>query len=192
MPKLILASASPYRKELLERLGLPFEAQASQVDEDVYKEKISDPKELTETLALAKANSVFEKNSKALVIGGDQISLFEGNILGKPHTVEGAFKQLKALKGKTHQLVTATCLKGPALELVWTEVMTMTMRELSDDEIHRYIEADKPLDCAGSYKIEGLGISLFEKISGDDHTSIVGLPLISLSYHLRAQGFQIP
>lgn len=192
MPKLILASASPYRKELLERLGLPFEAQASQVDEDVYKEKISDPKELTETLALAKANSVFEKNSKALVIGGDQISLFEGNILGKPHTVEGAFKQLKALKGKTHQLVTATCLKGPALELVWTEVMTMTMRELSDDEIHRYIEADKPLDCAGSYKIEGLGISLFEKISGDDHTSIVGMPLISLSYHLRAQGFQIP
>lgn len=195
MPKLILASTSPYRKELLERLGLPFETRASDVDEDSFKDKIKDPTQLTEALAKAKAQTVLkdcDDNQNALVIGGDQVSLFQNQILGKPHTPEEAFDQLKKLQGLEHQLVTATCLMGKNIEVVWTEVMTMKMRALSDDEIRRYIEVDKPLDCAGSYKIEGLGISLFEKISGDDHTSIIGLPLISLSEKLRQQGLNIP
>lgn len=192
MLRLILASTSPYRKELLERLGLPFEALASHVNEDAFKEKIADPRELTETLAKEKALSVFETNQNAVVIGGDQVSLFKGKILGKPHTKEGAFNQLKELQGQTHQLVTATCVKSQELEVVWTEIMTMKMRPLNDEEILRYIEADNPLDCAGSYKIEGLGITLFEKISGDDHTSIIGMPLMSLSHHLRSLGFNLP
>lgn len=193
MARLILASASPYRKQLLERLNLPFEGIASEVDEDSYKEKISDAVELTKALAKAKAQSLFEKNSDAFVIGGDQVSLFKGEVLGKPHTKDNAFSQLKKLQGDSHELVTATSLLGPnGVDKTWVETIRMTMRSLTDDEIERYIEQEKPLDCAGSYKIEGLGISLFNSIEGDDQTAIIGMPLMSLSNELRAVGFQVP
>lgn len=193
MSKLILASTSPYRKALLERLNLPFECHASHVDEDEYKKTIPDATELTKALAHAKARTVYGQHQDAFVIGGDQVSLFNNEVLGKPHTVEGAIHQLKKLQGNTHQLVTATCLLGPnGIEKSWIEVVELTMRPLNEDEIRRYIEADKPMDCAGSYKIEKLGISLFEKITGHDQTAIVGMPLMSLASHLRAAGFQVP
>lgn len=192
MKELILASTSPYRRDLLKRLGLPFNCVPSQVDEEIYKDQILDPKELTETLAFEKARSVADLYPNAIVIGGDQVSLFQGNILGKPHTIEGANQQLSMLQGKTHQLVTATCVLGPNLKATWIELITLKMRPLSPEEIKRYVEKDEPLDCAGSYKIEQLGISLFQEIECFDQNAIIGLPLIKLSEILRGQGFQCP
>ncbi|MCF8060560.1 MAG: Maf family protein [Bacteriovoracaceae bacterium] len=192
MKKLILASTSPYRFELLKKLALNFECAPSHVDEDHYKDQITDPLELTKRLAFEKAKSVAEKFPDAIVIGGDQVSLFEGEILGKPHTPEGAFKQLSMLQGNTHQLFTATSVLGPALREDWVEVITLKMKPLTSEEIKRYIEKDRPLDCAGSYKIEQLGISLFEEIDCFDQNAIVGLPLIKLSEVLRTQGFSVP
>lgn len=193
MARLILASASPYRKELLERLNLEFEGIASEVDEDQYKEDIKDAVELTKALAKAKARSIYGTNQDAYVIGGDQVSLFNHEILGKPHTEENAIKQLLKLQGNTHELVTATCLLGPnGHEKTWVETIKLTMRPMSESEIKRYVEKERPLDCAGSYKIEGLGISLFEKIEGHDQTAIIGMPLMSLASRLREVGFQVP
>lgn len=193
MTRLILASASPYRKALLDRLNLPFEGIASSVDEDKYKEEIKDAFELTKVLAQAKARSIFINHQDAYVIGGDQVSLFNHEILGKPHTEENAIKQLLKLQGKSHELVTATTLLGPdGYEKTWVETIKLTMRPLSESEIKRYVQAERPLDCAGSYKIEGLGISLFEKIEGHDQTAIIGMPLMSLSSRLREVGFQVP
>ncbi len=192
MKELILASTSPYRRDLLKRLGLPFNCVPSQVDEEVYKDKILDPTELTQTLAFEKARSVADLYPNAIVIGGDQVSLFQGKILGKPHTIESANQQLSMLQGKTHQLVTATCVLGPNLKAAWVEIITLKMRPLDPEEIKRYVEKDSPLDCAGSYKIEQLGISLFQEIDCFDQNAIIGLPLIKLSEILRGQGFQCP
>ncbi len=193
MTKLILASASPYRKSLLERLGLPFECVASEVDEDQYKSEIKDAVQLTKTLAKAKAHSVLRSHPESFVIGGDQVSLFNEEVLGKPHTFEKACDQLQKLQGHNHQLVTATCLLGSqGFEKTWVETIELTMRPLTHDEIKRYVEKDQPLDCAGSYKIEKLGISLFENIKGYDQTAIVGMPLMSLAARLREVGFQVP
>jgi septum formation protein len=193
MTRLILASASPYRKALLERLNLPFEGMASEVNEEQYKEDITDALELTKILAQAKARSIYTSHQDAFVIGGDQVSLFNHEILGKPHTEENAIKQLLKLQGQTHELVTATCLLGPeGYEKTWVETIKLTMRPLSESEVTRYVQKERPLDCAGSYKIEGLGISLFEKIEGHDQTSIIGMPLMSLASRLREVGFQVP
>lgn len=193
MTRLILASASPYRKALLERLHIGFEGIASEVDEDQYKEDIKDAVELTKALAKAKARSVYRTHQDAYVIGGDQVSLFNHEILGKPHIEENAIKQLLKLQGNSHELVTATCLLGPnGHEKTWVERIKLTMRPMSESEIKRYVEKERPLDCAGSYKIEGLGISLFEKIEGHDQTAIIGMPLMSLASRLREVGFQVP
>ena len=185
---LILASTSPYRKALLEQLQLPFKTVDSEVNEEKYKREIKDPHQLTKTLALKKAMSVFEKNPEAIVIGGDQVSLFHGEILGKPGTKQKAEEQLHKLQGNKHQLVTATCLKTPQQTFEWTEVIDLTMRKLSPDQIRKYVEIEEPLFCAGSYKIESLGINLFESIQCSDHTAIVGMPLIKLGTYLRECG----
>lgn len=191
--RLILASTSPYRASLLERLMLSFDKIDSEVDEDQFKEKISNPRELTKTLAFEKANSVFKKNPKAFVIGGDQVSLFGQEVLGKPGSFDRAVDQLMKLQGKTHQLVTSTCVLGPdSFEENWTEITTLSMRKLSEEECASYVRKDDPLFCAGSYKIESLGISLFEKIEGEDQTAIIGMPLMRLTSVLRKTGFIIP
>lgn len=192
LKKLILASTSPYRAALLERLSLSFEKVGSDVDEDSFKEAISDPRELTETLAYEKAKSVLEIHPDAIVLGGDQISLFKDEILGKPHTVENAVNQLLKLQGKSHQLITSTCLLSKDEKILWTEVTTLTMRSLNEAECLSYVQKDSPLNCAGSYMIEKLGISLFEKIEGADQTAIIGLPLIRVTTELRKRGFDIP
>jgi len=192
MNKLILASSSPYRRALLEKLCLPFAGLDPGLDEQPFKEKISDPEELTATLAYEKAFIIHNLNPEAVVIGGDQVSLFENSILGKPGNNENAFAQLKLLQGKTHHLVTAVCLIGPNGREAFIDKTTLKMRALTDREISSYIEMDNPLDCAGSYKIEKLGISLFDSIDTEDHTAIVGLPLMKLSKVLRGFGFALP
>ncbi len=193
MANLILASTSPYRRELLERLQIPFEAKDSKVDEDPYKEDITDPMVLTKTLAYEKARAIFKDHPNDYVIGGDQISLFEGEILGKPGSPEAAIVQLRKVSGKSHDLITSTCILGPhGYVYEWTNRTTLSMRELSLEEIKRYVEKDNPIHCAGSYKIETLGISLFRSIDTEDHTAIIGLPLIELSKKLREIGFSNP
>ncbi len=193
MANLILASTSPYRKELLERLHIPFEAKDSQVDEDPFKEDITDPMVLTKTLAYEKAKAVFQTHPQSYVIGGDQISLFEGEVLGKPGTKEAAVVQLRKVAGKSHELITSTCILGPnGFVYEWTNRTKLTMRELGLEEIKRYVEKDDPIYCAGSYKIESLGISLFDSIETEDSTAIIGLPLLELSKQLRNLGFSNP
>lgn len=162
------------------------------MDEDSFKDKISDPKELTETLAKEKAKSVLKTHPDTLVIGGDQVSLFKNEILGKPGTPEKAVEQLLKLQGETHELMMSTCILYEDKEVLWTEITSLTMRSLSEKECLSYVQKDNPIHCAGSYKMECLGISLFEKIKGDDQSAIVGLPLIRLTTELRKLGYSVP
>jgi septum formation protein len=187
MNEIVLASASKYRKELLSRLGLAFVSQAPALDEEKHKDPALAPRALAEKLAFLKAQSL--AHPQKTVIGGDQLVAFEGRILGKPHSAEKARAQLQALQGKTHELITAVCVVAGEQVLPFTNVTRLTMKMLSPEQITRYVELDQPLDCAGSYKIELHGISLFEKIESDDFTAIQGLPLIQLSQVLHNLGY---
>ncbi|MEC7275919.1 MAG: nucleoside triphosphate pyrophosphatase [Bdellovibrionota bacterium] len=193
MKKLVLASTSPYRRALLEQLRLPFECASSDVDEDIFKKEIADPHELTQVLAKQKAKVIFDsltpdEQREVVIIGGDQVSLHRGKVLGKPHTKENAVKQLLTLQGDNHQLISATCVYTCDEVYEWSETTTMKMRPLSKEQAQNYVEKDLPLDCAGSYKIESLGINLFDAITCPDYTAIIGLPLIRLSSYLRKVG----
>lgn len=191
--RLILASQSPYRKELLERLQIPFETIDSQLDELPFQSAITDPKRLSSTLAKEKAKKVFNDNPDAFVIGSDQVPIFLDQCLGKPETMDRAISQLMLLQGGSHQLITAVSIYGPEnTEIHFHDITTLVMRNLTKTEIENYLNKDNPLKCAGSYKIESLGISLFSKILTEDFTSIVGLPLMQLANHLRSLGFHIP
>ena len=200
MKKVILASTSPYRAQLLETLGISFEKMDSGVDEDFFKDQIKDPLELAKKLAFEKAQAIFLKDPNAIVIGGDQISLFEhsdrtgsaSRVLGKPGDFEGALKQLTLLEGQTHKLITCVCVLAPNFQENFEDITTLQMRNLTQSEIVRYIEKDEPFNCAGSYKIESVGISLFEQVQTNDFTAIVGLPLIQLSKTLRKVGLELP
>jgi septum formation protein len=194
MRKIILASKSPYRKQLLGRLGIKFETENSEFDEQPLKDKISDPVELTRQLSMAKAESVAKKFENALIIGSDQVCHIEGKILGKSGTLDKAFEQLKFLQGKTHELITSYAIidTNTGQSVVNTNQTKLTMRKLSDSHIKNYLNADNPVDCAGAYKLELNGISLMEKIDTSDHTAIVGLPLIELANDLNKIGVQVP
>lgn len=191
---LVLASTSPYRRAQVERLGVPFRCVAPRVDEDDLKREWGRvaPRELAERLARAKAASVAEVEPGATVIGGDQLVDFEGTILGKPGSVDAAVSQLSAMAGKDHRLITAMVVRRGDEVYAHTDVTTLTLRPLTTDEIRRYVEADRPLDCAGSYKIEGRGIALFERVESEDHSAIIGIPLIGLATILREIGYAIP
>ncbi len=189
---LILASTSPYRRALLGRLGLPFRVMAPRVNEETFKTMGLAPRALAEILAAQKASVVAERDRDAIVIGSDQVAEVEGRILDKPGTAEAAEAQLRMLSGRDHRLITAIDVMHRGLHNSHTDVTTLTMRALDDDAIRRYVEADQPLDCAGSYKLEVRGISLFERIESADHTAIVGLPLIALTTILRSLGVVIP
>jgi septum formation protein len=192
--ELILASTSPYRRAQVERLGVPFRFVAPPVDEDALKSGWGaiGPRELAERLARAKAESVARKEPDAIVIGGDQLVAFEGSILGKPGTAEQAVAQLAAMSGRSHDLITALAvIRGDQL-YAQTDVTRMTLRPLTLEEIRRYVEADSPIDCAGAYKLEARGITLFGRIESEDHSAIVGVPMIALTTILREIGFTIP
>lgn len=190
--QLILASTSPYRKELLEKLKIPFQCMPSQVDEDLEKEKTLEPVGLSQKLAFQKANSVFQKNPDATVIGSDQVAFVDQTIFDKPTNFDNAFKQLSFLSDKTHYLVSAVCIIKNQKVIEFQNQTALKMKALTDQQIRSYLHKDQPFDCAGSYKIESLGISLFEKIECSDFTSIIGLPLIELTKSLNSLGYKIP
>ena len=191
-PDLILASTSPYRRLLLERLGVPFRCLPPLVNEEALKTGGIPPLSLAERLATAKAESLDQAEPGATVIGGDQVVAFAGRVFGKPGSLGDAVNQLTAMAGATHQLITALAVRHEGRTILHTDVTSLRLRPLTPDEIERYVRADRPLDCAGSYKLEERGIALFEKIETADHTAILGLPLIALTTILRKLGYSIP
>jgi septum formation protein len=192
MPKLVLASTSPYRRELVARLGLPFESVAPACDEEALKDRSLPAVQLAQLLARAKAHSIAKHRADAFVLGSDQLVELDGELLGKPGTRERALAQLTRMSGRAHRLVTAFALIGPDGSCdEHVDVHTLHMRALEPEALARYLAADLPLDCAGSYKIESRGIALFDRIEGADFTAITGLPLIALVTALRKHGFAI-
>lgn len=187
---LLLASTSPYRRELLGKLGLSFEAKAPICDEDEFKKLIKDPVNLATTLAFEKAKSL--ANSQNIVIGGDQLAALENKIFGKPKTAEKACEQLSQMSGKTHELVTAVCVFAAGEAHPILNITRLKMRKLTRIEIENYVGLDQPMDSAGSYKIEKSGLTLFEKIECEDFSAIQGLPLMALTSLLSQWGFEIP
>lgn len=192
MAELVLASTSPYRKELLQRLRMPFSCQAPGVDEAAAKAQERDPLALACSLARRKALAVAANQPGAFVIGSDQVATIDGLVLDKPGTAERAAAQLQRLQGREHQLLTAVAIAHGNQLVEFVDVTRLCMRTLEPAEIERYVAQDQPLDCAGSYKIESLGISLFAGISCEDQTAIMGLPLLRLAAELRQLGFAIP
>jgi septum formation protein len=191
-PRLILASTSAYRRQLLERLGLPFEIVRPQVDERARPGET--PPTLAQRLARAKAEAVARRNRDAFVIGSDQVAALGGEIFGKPGTLERAVAQLLRMSGQEVTFHTAVALVDrrngrTQLETVPTRVR---FRPLDEDEIRRYLAREPAFDCAGSAKYEGLGITLLDALSGDDPTALIGLPLIALARMLRAVGVELP
>lgn len=190
MRKLVLASTSRYRRELLERLELPFETDKPDTDETPLAGEA--PAETAIRLAEAKARAVAVRHPDALIIGSDQVASVGDERFGKPGTVERAILQLRQMSGKAIIFHTAVCLldtgTGHASTLcIPTEV---GFRTLSDEEIERYVAREMPLDCAGSAKSEALGITLLDHIRGDDPNALVGLPMIALCRLLREAGVQ--
>lgn len=190
--KLVLASTSAYRRELLQRFGLPFEVARPDIDESPLPGE--HPRSTAERLAIEKARAVAGNFADALIIGSDQVAAMGDIRFGKPGTVERAVAQLKQMSGQTVIFHTALALlntqTGAAqIDVVPTEVR---FRTLGDDEIVRYVEKERPLDCAGSAKSEGLGITLLDALSGDDPNALVGLPLIALARMLRREGVALP
>ena len=189
--RLILASTSKYRGALLAQLGYPFEAISPGVDEDQLKSKNYTPTQIATELAKLKALAVFKKRPEACVIGSDQVCILNGELLSKPGSKENAILQLQKMQGIHHELITAVTILYPQGEINFHNRTLLFMRPLTLSEITRYVEEDLPLDCAGSYKLESKGIKLFEKIEMDDHTSIIGLPLIQLNNHLLKIGYPV-
>lgn len=189
---LVLASSSPYRRALLSRLRLDFNTHSPDVDEAPRPREAAP--DLALRLALSKANAVAPRFPAALIIGSDQVAMSNGRQLDKPHNHAGATAQLRAMSGKAVTFYTALCLLNAASGHRQTAVVpvTVTMRALDDAQIDRYLAAEQPYDCAGSARIEAFGITLVEKISGDDPNALIGLPLIELCRMLRNEGIPLP
>ena len=193
---MILASTSPYRRALIERLGIPIRCRAPLCEEAAIQREEAEagtaPRLLAEKLALAKATSLVAEEPGAAIIGCDQLVAFEGRVFGKPGTIERAVDQLAAMAGQTHELITAMVVLRGGETFRHTDLTRLRMRPLAREAIERYVAADRPLDCAGSYILESRGITLFDRIESDDHTAITGLPLIALVSILRELGVVIP
>jgi septum formation protein len=187
-PRLILASTSRYRRDLLERLRLPFEAVSPGVDEAALLGEA--PADLAIRLALAKAQAVATRATDAVVIGSDQVADLDGQTLGKPGSHARAVEQLTMMSGRRvvfHTAVAVVCC-GQGFERALLAPVTVQFRRLRSDEIERYLQLDKPYDCAGSAKSEALGVALLESIDSDDPTALIGLPLIRTCALLREAG----
>lgn len=190
-PKLILASTSRYRQELLQRLRLPFDVLAPDLDETPLANE--QPAQIARRLALAKAHQVAARRPSAVVIGSDQVADLDGTALGKPLTHARALAQLQAMRGKTvvFQTAVAVVCHDSGFAQCDLAAVKVKFRWLSDAEIEAYLQAEQPYDCAGSAKSEGLGIALLERIDNDDPTALVGLPLIRTCALLRAAGLEV-
>jgi MAF protein len=185
---LYLASTSVYRKVLLEKLTSNFHTAKPEVDETPLSGET--PEQLVLRLAEAKARAIAANLTDGLVIGSDQVAVFAGNILGKPHTVDNAFAQLASFSGNAVTFLTGLAVVDAKSQQakVCIEPFVVHFRHLTDEEISTYIAREQPLNCAGSFKSEGLGITLFEKLEGDDPNSLIGLPLIKLHLMLKEFG----
>ena len=188
---LILGSTSRYRRELLERLHLPFEVEAPHVDETPQAGER--PEALARRLALAKARAVAARHPQAVVIGSDQVADLDGEPLGKPGTHERAVEQLRRMRGRTviFQTALSVVCQSTGFEMSDLAAVQVRFRALTDAEIETYLRREEPYDCAGSAKSEGLGIDLLESIDNDDPTALVGLPLIRTARMLRAAGLPL-
>ncbi|KJJ99959.1 septum formation inhibitor Maf [Pseudomonas sp. 21] len=192
MLPLILASSSPYRRELLQRLRLPFECASPDIDETPLPGEGAE--QLVRRLAESKARTLAQHYPAHLIIGSDQAAVNGSRILGKPHNLERATEQLKDASGKSVSFLTGLCLLNSQNGVAQIDCVPFTVhfRNLDDARIRRYLEAEQPFDCAGSFKAEGLGVSLFRSTEGEDATSLVGLPLIRLVDMLLAEQVEIP
>ena len=190
--KLVLASTSAYRKMLLERLHLPFDTDRPETDETPLPGEA--PAATAERLAAEKARAVAGRWPDALVIGSDQVAHLGDEVFGKPGTEARAIAQLQRMRGQTVVFHTALAMLNTRTGHLQVEVIPtqVRFRNLSDDEIRRYVAKEQPLDCAGSAKSEGLGITLLDAMPGEDPTALIGLPLIALSRMLRAEGLELP
>ncbi|MEL5249161.1 Maf family protein [Serratia ureilytica] len=188
MQRLLLASTSPYRKMLLEKLQLPFDCAAPQVDETPLPGEGAEA--LVLRLAAAKAKALALAYPEHLIIGSDQVCVIDGSITGKPHTEENARAQLRQVSGQAVTFYTGLALyNGRSKQLqALCEPFHMHFRALSEAEIAAYVRLEQPLNCAGSFKSEGLGIALFDRLEGRDPNALIGLPLIALLEMLRAEG----
>jgi len=189
---IILASGSRYRRELLARLGLPFEAWSPEVDETALAGEA--PRRTAERLARSKADAAATRWPQALIIGSDQVAELGGEAIGKPGTLQKAREQLERLSGREVLFHTGLCLLDAASGNAQARVVTtdVVFRRLTAAEIDAYLAREPALDCAGSAKSEGLGIALLDRLGGEDPTALVGLPLIALSRMLRNAGVAVP
>ncbi len=192
IPQLVLASGSLYRQRLLERLGIPFVTRPSGVDETPFENE--PPEQLATRLALEKAKAAATGDVDELLIGSDQVAYCDGTVLGKPESHERAVAQLALCSGKSVSFYTGLSLVRPHTSWEWVRCVpfSVTLRQLTREEIEAYVRRDQPLDCAGSFKWESLGISLFQEMRGPDPTALEGLPLIALCEALRRQGYALP
>ncbi|MBF8731296.1 MULTISPECIES: Maf family protein [Pseudomonas] len=192
MLPLLLASSSPYRRELLERLHLPFSWASPDIDEQRLDDEPATA--LVRRLARQKAEALAATHPDHLIIGSDQVAVLGEQILGKPHTFERACEQLLAASGQQVTFLTGLALLNSTTGQCQLDCVpfTVNLRELDRESVERYVAAEQPLDCAGSFKAEGLGVSLFQSTHGCDATSLIGLPLIRLVDMLLKEGVQIP
>ena len=192
MLPLLLASSSVYRRELLARLGLPFVCSSPDIDESRHPDEAA--VELVKRLAREKALALTDRHPAHLIIGSDQVAVLGERILGKPHTFENAREQLMAASGARVTFLTSLALLNSQTGRCQVDCVpfTVNMRTLDPARVERYLRAEQPYDCAGSFKAEGLGVSLFQSTEGPDATSLIGLPLIRLVDMLLAEGVQVP
>ena len=188
---LILGSSSPFRKQLLEQLNLTFETSSPNIDETpLENESVED---MVLRLSIAKAREIAKSHPDALIIGSDQSAILNGKALDKPGTHEIATEQLKQASGQTIAFQTGICLLNAETGHTQSKLVpfTVTFRTISDEMIESYLQAEKPYNCAGSFKSEGLGIALFEKMQGDDPSALIGLPLIELTSMLKNENYPV-
>lgn len=192
-PPLVLASSSPFRRSLLERLGLDFDCDSPEIDEQARPGET--PQQLVLRLAREKAAAVARRHPGALVIGSDQVAVTpEGEVLGKPGARDAAVRQLQASSGRSVTFLTGLCLLNSETgrHQSGCERFTVHFRTLRDAVIERYVDSEQPFNCAGSFKSEGLGIVLFKALEGRDPNALIGLPLIMLTDFLAAEGLVLP
>lgn len=192
MLPLLLASSSVYRRDLLSRLRLPFTCSSPDINESHRPDESAT--DLVKRLSLEKAQALAASHPNHLIIGSDQVAVLGGKIIGKPHTFDNAHQQLLNASGASVSFLTGLTLLNSQTGHYQTDCIPFTvhMRRLTPEQIERYLLAEQPYDCAGSFKAEGLGVSLFQRTEGDDATSLVGLPLIRLVDMLTAEGVTIP
>ncbi|MBE0439284.1 MAG: septum formation inhibitor Maf [Gammaproteobacteria bacterium] len=191
MQQLILGSSSPFRSELLSKLGLPFETASPDIDEQpLENEQAAD---LVKRLSEQKAQAIADRYPKALIIASDQVALLDNTILGKPGNHQNAVKQLMAASGKTVKFLTGLVLMNSQTGNIQSsvEMYSVEFKQLTPEQIEFYLNKEQPYQCAGSFKSEGFGISLFNKLQGNDPNTLVGLPLIRLTEMLKAEGIDI-